>query len=48
MRELPRDSIAAVIYHGRPGTPMPPWKSMLSAAEAEWLAGVLQGEEVKP
>lgn len=45
MRELPRTSIAAVIYHGRPGTPMPPWKSMLSAAEAEWLAGVLRGEE---
>lgn len=51
MRELPRGSIAAVIYHGRPGTPMPGWKTMLSADEAEWLAGVLQGEpaqESKP
>ncbi|MEJ6000315.1 c-type cytochrome [Paucibacter soli] len=46
MRELPRGSIAAVIYHGRPGTPMPGWKTMLSAEEAEWLAGVLQGEPV--
>lgn len=44
MRELPRSSIAAVIYHGRPGTPMPGWKTMLSADEAEWLADVLQGE----
>jgi cytochrome c55X len=44
MRQLPRSSIAAVIYHGRPGTPMPGWKTMLSADEAEWLAGVLQGD----
>ncbi len=44
MREIPRASLAAVIYHGRPGTPMPGWKTLLSAEEAEWLAGVLQGE----
>ncbi len=34
----PWQSLAATIYHGRPGTPMPPWKSMLSAEEADWLA----------
>jgi len=44
MRQLPRSSVAAVIYHGRPGTPMPGWKTMLSADEAEWLAGVLQDD----
>jgi cytochrome c55X len=30
-----------VILHGRPGTPMPPWKGFLNAQEAEWLVQVL-------
>jgi cytochrome c55X len=30
-----------VILHGRPGTPMPPWKDFLSADEAQWLAELL-------
>lgn len=30
-----------VILHGRPGTPMPPWKSFMNAQEAEWLVQVL-------
>lgn len=38
LQDQPLQSLAATIYHGRPGTPMPPWKSMLSAAEADWLA----------
>lgn len=42
MREIPRDSLAATIYLGRPGTPMPPWRSMISAEEADWLAGRLR------
>ncbi|PXW93396.1 cytochrome c55X [Sphaerotilus hippei] len=35
---LPADSVAATIFHGRPGTPMPPWRAMLSEAEARWIA----------
>ncbi len=35
---MPREAIAAAIYHGRPGTPMPPWKAMLSEIEADWIA----------
>lgn len=27
-----------VILWGRPGTPMPPWRSFLTEAEAEWIA----------
>ena len=30
-----------VILHGRPGTPMPPWKSFMSAQEADWLVQIL-------
>jgi cytochrome c55X len=38
LADKPAESLAAVIYHGRPGTPMPPWRSMLSADEAQWIA----------
>ncbi len=34
----PVEYLAATILYGRPGTPMPPWRPFLSAAEAEWLA----------
>ncbi len=36
--DKPITSLAATIYHGRPGTPMPPWKSMLNEPEALWIA----------
>jgi cytochrome c55X len=51
MRAIPSDSLTAVIYHGRPGTPMPGWKAMLSEAEAAWIAQQLQAGfplETKP
>jgi cytochrome c55X len=38
LRGKPPDSLAAVVYQGRPGTPMPGWQSMLSEAEALWIA----------
>ncbi len=31
-----------VILHGRPGTPMPPWKDFMNEAEAQWLVQQLQ------
>ncbi|WP_404302278.1 c-type cytochrome [Alicycliphilus denitrificans] len=34
----PPDFLAAVIIHGIPGTPMPPWSALLSADEALWIA----------
>lgn len=36
--DKPIESLAATIYHGRPGTPMPPWKAMLAESEARWIA----------
>jgi cytochrome c55X len=42
LRDMPPANLAAVIYHGRPGTPMPGWKTMLSEAEATWIAHQLQ------
>ncbi len=38
LADKPVESLAATIYGGRPGTPMPPWKAMLSEAEATWIA----------
>jgi cytochrome c55X len=38
MAERPLESMVATIVHGRPGTPMPGWRAMLSEAEARWIA----------
>lgn len=41
-----RESLQAVILDGIPGTPMPPWRPLLSAAEAAWIADyLLKGED---
>ncbi len=37
----PAESLAATILYGRPGTAMPAWKSLLSPAQAEWIAARL-------
>lgn len=36
------DMLRAVILHGRPGTPMPPWKGFMNEVEAQWLVQQLQ------
>lgn len=38
LADKPVDSMAATIFHGRPGTPMPGWRSLLSEADAMWIA----------
>ena len=30
-----------VILHGRPGTPMPPWRGFLTKEETDWLVEIL-------
>jgi cytochrome c55X len=34
----PLAGLAATIYQGRPGTPMPGWRALLSEAESFWIA----------
>jgi cytochrome c55X len=41
LRGKPRGSLAATIYDGRPGTPMPPWKQFMSEQEAAWIVDKL-------
>ncbi len=36
------DMLRAVILHGRPGTPMPPWRPFMNEIEAAWLVKQLQ------
>ena len=41
LSEKPVEGLAATILYGRPGTAMPAWKSMLSEADAQWIAAHL-------
>ena len=34
----PADYLAATILYGRPGTAMPPWKTLLTEGQAQWIA----------
>ena len=44
LREKPVENLVATILYGRAGTAMPAWKTMLSEADAQWIAGhLLQG-----
>ena len=37
------DAIAATILDGRPGTPMPPWRGLLSDQDVRWIVRYLKG-----
>jgi cytochrome c55X len=36
------EGIAAIILDGVPGTPMPPWRGLISPDEAKWIAAQLK------
>lgn len=38
LRDWPVEGLVATILNGRPGTPMPPWKTFVSEQEADWIA----------
>lgn len=37
-----RDQLTYIILDGVPGTPMPPWRPLLSESEARWIADMLK------
>lgn len=43
LTDTPAEALAAAILDGRPGTPMPPWRGLLSDDDADWLACRLKG-----
>lgn len=36
------EALADVVLDGIPGTPMPPWRSLLTAGEARWMVARLR------
>lgn len=42
LKDMPADSLKAVILQGRPGTAMPPWHRFMNDAEAQWVVSNLQ------
>jgi len=44
LKDKPAEGLAATIYYGRPGTPMPPWKQFMTEAEAAWIVDQLMRE----
>lgn len=41
LADKPAEGLVATIVGGRPGTPMPPFRTILSEAEAEWIVDQL-------
>jgi cytochrome c55X len=37
LKERPFEGLVATVVYGRPGTAMPPWKSIVTEPEAEWI-----------
>jgi cytochrome c55X len=42
LKDKPAAALVSTILQGRPGTPMPPWKNVLSESEAGWIVDALQ------
>jgi cytochrome c55X len=44
----PRELLIATVSDGRTGTPMPPWKPLLSPSDIAWLVDYLMNGESRP
>ena len=42
LSEKDATSLASIILDGVPGTPMPPWRGLISEADARWIADRLK------
>jgi cytochrome c55X len=47
LRKWTRDQIVHIILDGVPGTPMPPWRPLLTETEAAWIANALKKGALK-
>ena len=43
-----REVLITTVSEGRPGTPMPPWKPLLSQSDIAWLVDYMTGGETRP
>ena len=46
LKNKPIELVTITIREGRPGTPMPPWKYLLSESDINWLAQTLKQQVV--
>lgn len=46
LKDKPIEPLTVTISEGRPGTPMPPWKYLLSKDDINWLAQTLKQQVV--
>jgi cytochrome c55X len=44
LSDMASEYLAGVILDGIPGTPMPPWRGLLSEQDAIWIANYLKTE----
>ena len=44
LKTFPDAAVADIILDGVSGTPMPPWRGLLTEAEALWIARTLKQE----
>ena len=42
LRDRPPQLMVNTVLYGRPGTPMPPWRGLLTEQEAHWLVEALR------
>ncbi|MFN3655668.1 MAG: c-type cytochrome [Pseudolabrys sp.] len=42
LKQWDREQVVHIILDGVPGTPMPPWRPLLTEVEAGWIAEALQ------
>jgi cytochrome c55X len=42
LRAWDREQLVSIILDGVPGTPMPPWRALLSERDARWIADRLR------
>jgi len=42
-----REQLVRIILNGVPGTPMPPWRALLSEPEVRWIADALKQGTVR-
>ena len=42
LKQWTREQVIHIILDGVPGTPMPPWRPLMSEVEAAWIADALQ------
>lgn len=43
LADIGDEALVATILDGRPGTPMPPWRGMISEDDAGWIVRHLKG-----